>query len=119
MRIVDKVRILNEKGEEIEIPIYEEFSVDFQEYYAVGARGGIRSVGEFSLTFYVEDIEQMDERDPTDVAIIRKNLFKLRMSLPVAKQVGLFLLKHIEEFEKQTGTEVYIGEPKETTKKNT
>jgi hypothetical protein len=99
--------ILDEKDKEQEIKKYvEEKSPNYLETYATGIEGGPFGPYDFRLNFYEESVDKENGE-----LIFRKNFkAKIVVSYATAKQLVLWMNKHLENYEERSGHRIYVGE---------
>lgn len=92
--VVNKVKIENAPG--------------LTETYATGVQGGSFGPYDFRLSFYDQKVE-MDE-ETKEFYEIRNIKQSIIIPFATAKQMSDWLKKHLDEYEKLSGHEIYIGE---------
>jgi len=82
---------------------------DYIESYVVGTQGGPFGPYDFRMSFY--DIKP--EKDE-DGKVYEKRILKstVVMSYASAKQLSIWLQKHLRDYEEIAGHEIYVGEKK-------
>lgn len=76
---------------------------DFNKIYATGAFGGY-SPNDFRVLLFVEEANPQDEIiDPNQLKVVRVVNNELILSPLTAKQLAKWLMKQVEEFEKEFG----------------
>ena len=91
--VVTKVKIENAPG--------------FTETYATGVQGGNFGPYDFRLAFYDQKVEKDEDKEYYEKRLVKQSII---VPYATAKQMSIWLKKHIDEFEKLIGHEIYIGE---------
>lgn len=82
---------------------------EYLEVYAIGAKGGRFGIYDFRMTFYDSKIANDGDGQLTVVNI---NKCTVKLSYPAAKQLSDWLIKHLDDFEKESQQKIYIGAEK-------
>jgi hypothetical protein len=105
-----KIRTVDEAGNIQEVEeVTEEKAPNYLEVYATGIEGGPFGPWDFRMNFF----DQTVEKDKTGKLIVKKAYkAKVIVSYAAAKQLALWLDKHLALYEKNSGHEIYMGDEK-------